>query len=540
MPTESLITTDVLIAGAGPAGLAMAIELGSRGIRTLLVEQNESVGNNPRAKTTNVRSMEHMRRWGIADKVKAQAPLPLDYPRNAVFATRLFGYPLGAIENALFMSPAGDERFSEPSQWIPQYKLEQVLRAHVSTLAPVTLLFKTRLEAAANAGDHVDVTLASVDGGASHTVRAKYLVGADGARSRIRSLIGAKLEGDHGLTTFMGAILRIPGLVGGHPQTKGFMYLLANASGPCMIGPMDEGDLWFWAAPVPPGSVQDEAETHRRVAAALGAERPFDILRMDPWQAHRLIADHYSKGRMYLIGDACHLHPPFGGYGMNMGIGDAVDLGWKMAAALQGWGGQTLLGSYEIERRPVHQRVINEAVENMSFFASYFEAGHLEQDTPEGVAARAGMSADMIATKQREFRGLGVMLGYDYAGSPVIIGDGTVPPPPHPLDYVPSATPGCRAPHVWLGPGRSLFDTFGPGFTLLVTEGDPTHPEVREFRVAAEASGIPLAVSLPRQSGLSELYGARFALIRPDHHVAWRGNELSLPAQVILDAVRGR
>ena len=538
MPTSEF-NTDVLVVGAGPAGLAMAIELGSRGVKTMVIEQNERVGNNPRAKTTNVRSMEHMRRWGIADKVKAQAPLSPDYPRNAVFATRLFGYPLGHIENALFMDPKGEERFSEPSQWIPQYKLEEVLRAHAATLPSVTLRFNTKLEAASETGDGIEATLVPTAGGATETVRASYLVGADGARSRIRSLIGAKLEGDHGLTNFMGAILRIPGMMDDNPQVKGFMYLLANASGPCMIGPMDHGDLWFWGAPVPPDTVQDEAETRRRVTAALGSDRPYEIVKVDPWQAHRLIADHYTKGRIYLIGDACHLHPPFGGYGMNMGMGDAVDLGWKMAAVLQGWGGDKLLGTYETERRTVHQRVINEAIENMSFFAGYFRAGHLEQDTPEGVAARAGMSAEMIATKQREFRGLGVMLGYDYAGSPVVVSDGTAPPAWHPLDYTPSASPGCRAPHVWLAPGHSLFDTFGAGFTLLVTEGGATHADVAQLRAAAEQSSVPLTVSAPELGGLRALYGARFVLIRPDQHVAWRGDTIGGIAGDVLNTVRG-
>jgi 2-polyprenyl-6-methoxyphenol hydroxylase-like FAD-dependent oxidoreductase len=539
-----MIETDVIIVGAGPAGLSLAIELGRRGRRVTVLEQNARVGQNPRAKTTNVRTMEHVRRWGIADKVRAAAPLPLDYPRNVVFATRLYGYPLGKIENGLFTSPQGDARYSEPSQWIPQYKLEEVLRAHAVALPTVTLRFNARIETATDADTTVTATVVDTETNATDHYRGHYLVGADGARSRIRSLIGAKMEGDHGLTTFMGAVFHAPGLIDSHTQERGFMYLLANASGTCLIGPMDHGDLWFWISPVPRDATMTEAEARQRITAAIGADVPFEIKTFDPWLAHRLIADHYTRGRMFLIGDACHLHPPFGGYGMNMGIADGVDLGWKIAAVLDGWGGPSLLATYESERRPVHRRVIDEAIENMSFFAPYFQAGHLEQATPEGEDARAGMSADLQRIKIREFRGLGVMLGYTYAGSPTVIGDGRAPPPEHPLYYTPSASPGCRAPHVWLGADHSLFDTFGDGLTLLVTANDvhgaTVADDIARLQAAAKTLGVPLTVSAPSHPDLEALYGARFALIRPDQHVAWRGDTINDDARLILDTVRGR
>jgi FAD binding domain len=257
---------------------------------------------------------------------------------------------------------------------------------------------------------------------------------------------------------------------------------------------------------------------------------------------------------VFLIGDACHLHPPFGGYGMNMAIGDAVDLGWKIAATLDGWGGERLLATYESERRPVHARVINEAIENMSFFAPYFQAGQLEHATAEGEVARLGMSAELLRTKIREFRGLGVMLGYTYAGSPTVVSDGTMPPPEHPLDYTPSATPGSRAPHLWLGADQSLFDIFGKNLTLLVTPADGPESgwpeihgqerntlasEVDQFRQAAQALGIPLVVAAPVHPDLHKLYGARLALIRPDQHIAWRGDTVDGNASRILNIVRG-
>ena len=539
MGTEAT-ETDVLIAGAGPGGMALAIELGRRGLRAILIESQERAGRNPRAKTTNVRSMEHMRRWGLAAEVRAEAPLPLDYARDVVFATRLFGHPIHRFENALFMGPAGDQRFSEPSQWIPQYRLEDVLRRHIATLPSVTLRLGARLEAAHQDAGGVTAIVADVATGASQSVSARYLAGADGARSTTREIIGARMAGEHGFASFLSLVVHAPGLAEAHPQAPAIMYWLLNTDGPALMGPMDRGDLWFWIGPVAPDVRPDAAEARRRVVGSLGATFPFEIVTVDPWLAHRLMADKYRDRRMFLIGDACHLHPPFGGYGMNMGIGDAVDLGWKLAAVLQGWGGATLLDSYEIERRPVHRWTIDEAVENVGFFRDYFADGRLEADTADGVAARASLAAEVAAAKTREFRALGMVLGARYDGSPVIAADGRPAPRIDPLNYEPSAAPGGRAPHVWLGQGRSLFDAFGPGFTLLVTAGDGAGPEVAALVRTAATVGVPLVICAPGHAALPALYGARFALIRPDQHVAWRGDAAPADWSALLDLVCGR
>jgi 2-polyprenyl-6-methoxyphenol hydroxylase-like FAD-dependent oxidoreductase len=529
----------VLIAGAGPSGLTAAIELGRRGISVLVVEQNPRVGLNPRAKTVNVRSMEHMRRWGIADKVRAAGPLPPDYGLNVVFATRLFGHQIVRFENALFMARARDDRFAESSQWIPQYKFEAVLRDHAATFPNIEIRFGTRLEAASETADGVEARLVDVASGQASSVRAAYMIGADGPRGVVRSIIGAKYEGEHGFASVQGLVLRIPGLAQMHPQGDALMYWSINADAPAMMGPMDTDDLWFWGGPVPKDLVMDDAEITRRVHASLGRAVPFEIVTRDPWQAHRLMADRYSKGRIILIGDACHLHPPFGGYGMNLGIADAVDVAWKLAATMQGWGGPHLLASYELERRPVHRLTIDEAVENLAFFGPYLQGGKLEETSAEADVERALLAKQIVAAKQREFRGLGMALGMSYLGSPLLVGDGTQPPAHDAMTYTPSASPGARAPHVWLDQATSLYDRLGAGFTLLVADTVDAQLMTAAFQSSAEACAVPLDVVVLPPQIMAEHYGATCALIRPDQFVAWRGTALEQTAGAILDTVRG-
>jgi hypothetical protein len=311
------------------------------------------------------------------------------------------------------------------------------------------------------------------------------------------------------------------------------MYWLLNAEVPAVMGPMDRDDRWYFSF-TPKHSDDDPVEMLRK---ATGLPLEPEVLSSGDWAAHELIASRYSDRRVFLVGDACHLHPPYGGYGMNLGIGDAVDLGWKMAAVLQGWGGEHLLGSYEAERRPVHLRFIQEAMINYATASERLASEELERAGDEGDTLRAAAGLRIAAIKQREFRTLGVVLGYHYTDSPIIVADGSSPPPEHYSDYSPSAHPGCRAPHAWLDSGESLYDHFGPGYTLLVTEGDPRH--VDAFVKAAGDIGMPLTVVALQTAGLRELYGASLALIRPDQHVAWRGNELPADPRALLDSVRG-
>ncbi len=533
-------TVDVLIAGAGPVGLSLAIELGRRGIRCLAVERNDRVGYSPRAKTTNVRTREHLRRWGIADTLRRASPIPPDYPPNVVFATRMNGPALSRFENAFNGARVRNELYSEEAQWVPQYTLEEVLRAAATALPGVEVAFDSDLRAIDEDADAVVADVTDVKSGGVRRVRCQYLVGADGARSFVRQHLGIAMTGQSGVARNYSIIFRAPGLAASHSHGPAIMYWMVNDDVPGLLGPMDEHGLWFFMATklandVDPATV-DPVELVRRGTGLtdLGVE----IIHTDPWVAHSLIAETYARGRIFLAGDACHLHPPFGGFGMNMGIGDAADLGWKLAARLQGWGGDRLLDSYETERRPVHERTIRESMANYAVLGNQLVRPALEEAGPEGERLRREVGEIIQATKGREFYTLGLVLGARYDGSAILVADGTPPPEEHLSDYLPSARPGCLAPHAWLADGSSLYDHFGPGFTLLATDGNGGTDALAK---AAARRGVPfevIAPGHPGHPGLHERYGARFALIRPDQYVAWRGDRVPDP-DALLEHVTG-
>jgi hypothetical protein len=314
------------------------------------------------------------------------------------------------------------------------------------------------------------------------------------------------------------------------------MYWIINPAAPAVMGPMDGEGRWYFMVTLPPGAndLDDEA-IHRRVCEAVGRHVDIEVLTRDIWAAHRLIADSYRNGRIFLAGDACHLHPPFGGYGMNLGIADGVDLGWKLAATIEGWGGPALLASYEIERRAVHQRTIEEAVANYRVLSAQLLKDSLDDDTDEGQRARAEVGEEILRTKTREFMTLGVVLGSRYRESPIIVSDDSVPPAEHSETYEPSAYPGCLAPHAWLTDGSSLYDHFGRGYTLLAFAETAATDALTQ---AAKRAGVPLTVFELFDPGLRELYGAPLALIRPDQYVAWRGARVA-DADRLIATLRG-
>ncbi len=529
---------DVVVIGAGPVGLASSIELARRGIRTLLVERNDRVGHAPRAKTCNVRTCEHLRRWGIVDRLRARAPFGIDYPSNVVFATRLAGRELARFENAFFCRPGAHPLYAEHAQWIPQYKLEETLLEYARELPLATQRFNVNVAALKQDEDLVTLTLETPEG--IETVQSRYVIAADGAGSTTRSTLGIRMIGDGALSKHRMMIFRAPELARQHALGPAVAYWIVNRDAPSVLGPMDVDGRWYFGFTPRPGL--EDAEEALRLATALDTE--IEVLSVGDWTAHRLVAERYREGRVFLAGDACHLHPPYGGYGMNLGVGDAVDIGWKLAAVIQGWAGEALLDSYGIERRPVHLRTIEEAVINHSQSSQSLASADLEDDGPNGDAARETAKQRILEEKVREFDTLGVVLGYRYDDSPCVIGDDTEAPAHHYRNYQPSARPGNRAPHYWLdgtststSHGAALYDRFGEGFTLLITRGDATDTTALCDRAAA--LGIPLEVLVIDDPALHALYGATYALIRPDQHVAWRGDTLPPDIGHFLATVTG-
>lgn len=515
---------DVVVVGAGPSGLALAIEAGARGVRCLLVERNDRVGYAPRAKTTNVRTRTHLRRWGIADRLAAVSPFGVDYPSTVNFVTRLGGFGLARIEDASNCHPARNELYPEHGQWVPQYKLEQVMREHAETLPSVTLRFSTEFVSAAQGPDGVDLVLRDRATGAELPIRCGYAVGADGARSALRDVVGATMHGTYGLSRNYNIVFRAPGLAEAHGHGPATMYWQVNPAAPSLIGPMDQGDVWFFMPTrLPDGFTITPDNAAALIRESTGIDLPYEILSSDEWVASSLIADRYRQGRVFLIGDACHLHPPFGGYGMNMGVADGVDLGWKLAATVQGWGGPALLDSYEIERRAIHEEVIAEAKANHAVLSNDFWADGLEEPGEAGDAMRQAVGERIVAVKQREFHTLKTVLGGCYKTSPVLAtGEAPVRDAPDDRRFVPSSRVGCLAPHVWRDDGQSLYDVFGPGFALIA-RSDADGAQVGMALADAARHGVPLAMVAITDDEADGRYDRPLTLVRPDQYVAWRG-----------------
>ena len=405
-------------------------------------------------------------------------------------------------------------------------------------LPSITLLMACEMTAFTQDADGVTATLQPREG-QSGAIRAKYLVGSDGGRSFVRKELGFAMEGRSAFQTKIGAVFRAPGLSDAHPQGPANMYWVVNPDAPAMIGPMDKGDLWFTIMGTKPDDTPDKARVRELICQAIGKEWEIEILTLDPWSAHSLVSNGHQKDRVILIGDACHLHPPFGGFGLNMGIADAVDIGWKLAATLQGWGGPNLIASYTPERMPVHKKVIEEAVANTQVLTQNLVRSDIEGDGPEAEAARAALGAEILDKKRREFHTLGVVLGICYDNSPINAAEPGPRPPWHFADYIQHAKPGALAPHLWLAPGHSLYDDFGQGFTLLVTEPG-AEDAVAALEQAAAARHIPLKTLTPGDARLPTLYEAKLAIIRPDQYVAWRGDKLDRNVNELLDLITGR
>ncbi len=520
---------DVLIVGAGPVGLGLATELTMRGHRVRIVEKNERTGIQPRAKTTNIRTMTHMRRWGLAQEMRKRSPLGADFPRDVIFRTGLFDAPVYTFHDAFYATPRAYEAFPEHAEFIPQYVVEGILADHVASQPLASLSFNREL-IGFEADDEGVTALVRSTTGEEESIRARYLVGADGGRSFVRDSLGIEMNGARDLVSFVTLILRVPGLNDDPDLKRALFHWIVDPETACLVGPMDRDDLWYWSKVAGPDVATDDLLDQAR--QTIGRDYPIEFVTRDDWTVHSLIADHYREGRVFLVGDACHLHSPFGGHGMNQGVGDAVDLGWKLSAALQGWCSDGLLESYTTERRQAHQAIVGSATENVGALSERFADPDLRQGGAVGAAARERIAEEIERLKAPEFRSMGLTLGVHYTDSPAIAVEAGPDSPLEVTRYVPSARPGHLAPHAWIDESTSLYDLFSAGFTLLRL-GDQQAGAEAALADAAREKEIPLEIVAPGLTDLGQLYEANYALIRPDQYVAWRGHALPAPGALL-------
>jgi len=551
-PSPAVRETDVLIAGGGPCGLMLANELGRRGVRCLVVDAKADTAFNPQANATQARTMEHFRRLGFAHEIRALG-LPADHPTDIAYFTRYAQHELSRISlptaaEALvrIKSMTGSWSAAELPHRVSQKFVEQALRRHAQGWPSVEVRYGCTLERFADDGASVSATVRPTDGAAAQEVRAKFLVGADGARSLVRRTLGIEWGGVTGIQReFMGGkmfaiYLRAPAFLSALPHAKAWMYVAVNHQRRAFMASVDGVSEYAFHAAIRPDEDADnwtEEDARRVFAEAVGVDIPIEILSMGTWLAgHALVAQKFQRGRVFIAGDAAHLFTPTGGLGYNTAVEDAVNLGWKLASVIQGRAPATLLDSYEAERKPLAERNTAYARRFADSVGLFSAKPELEVASAQGAAERERAARHFNEHAKLEFNIPGVTFGGRYDASPVIVGDGATLPPDEPNAYIPTASPGGRPPHAWLEDGSSLYDHFHSEWTLLALGSDA--PDTSAFESAAKALSMDLRVVRMAQSSLRELYEAPLALIRPDQIVAWRG-EPAVDAQSVLMRVIG-
>jgi 2-polyprenyl-6-methoxyphenol hydroxylase-like FAD-dependent oxidoreductase len=518
--------SEVLIVGGGPTGLTLAIDLGKRGVRCTLIEQKARPAFLPKMERINARTMEIYRRMGLAQQIRAaglRADCPMDvYIVLALNEPALLHLPYPSVAQAQAETRASDDGSLplEPYQLISQYTLEPLLKSIAETIPAVTVRFGCEFLSLQQDSDGVTARVRGSDG-REQDLRSAYLVGCDGGTSPVRKELGIKLSGESNLLGLRQALYHCEELFErlplGNGPGKGRHYHVADDKATQLIM-QDSTRHWTLHS-----MLETDAEMDRQFESTVGVPIKYERLSCDPWRQNLLLADRYGKGRVFLAGDAVHLVIPTGGLGMNSGIGDAIDLSWKLAATLRGWGGPQLLQAYEIERRQVGEHNVGAsryATLGRRKWRSMWRPD-IRDDTPAGAASRHNLSAVADIEQRKSNEMIGAELGYRYVDSPIIC---NIPGGPEHLfrEYQPTTWPGARLPHVWLDDGTPMQDRIPDGYTILKL--GRTKADLSGLERAIRARGAPVTVLDVPDRIARDIYGHDLILLRPDLHVVWRGN----------------
>ena len=542
------LEADVLVVGAGPVGLTLAMDLSARGVRVAIAEMRR-YAEPPNVKCNHVsaRSMERFRLLGVAQKLR-DAGLPADYPNDVVFRTSVCGTELTRIP-----IPGRAERYTSregPDTWWPtpepphrinQTYLEPILLEHTAALPGVTLLNRTSIAEFHQESGAVQALATDLDSGQQRHINARYLVGCDGGSSMVRKAMGAKLEGTPVIQRVQSTCIRAPGLRQRIPGKPAWSYYSVNPRRCGTVFAIDGAETWLVHNHLNPDEPEFDSidrDWSIRQILGVGDDFRYEVISKEDWVGRRLVADRFRDRNVFIAGDAAHLWVPYAGYGMNAGIADALNLSWLLAARLQGWADEGILDAYEAERQPITLQVSHFAMEHAAKMIKARRAvpPNIEADDDAGRLARQEIGREAYDLNVQQFCCAGLNFGYYYDASPIIVPDDEAPPAYTMGGFTPSTVPGCRAPHVWLPDGRSQYDAFGPGYTLLRLDAAV---DVAPLVQAAQQRGVPLTVLDLAGLPLPDAYRHQLVLCRQDQHVAWRGDQLPDDPAALVERLRG-
>lgn len=532
-------------------GACIALELGRRGIPTLVIEPELDATTNPRCNTTNARSMEYFRRMGLAESIR-RGGLPLEHPTDVVYCTAVLEEELTRFEfssAAEILAGTAHELIDwptpEPQHRISQIYLEPILHAELDRLPSVTVRRGAQVVDAVQRAEGVDVTFRDVGTDEEHTIHGGYVVGADGGASTMRRVIGAQLEGDGKAAEERVSVYFRSGELGTELARRrpGWMYWWYGQELRGSFLQLNGSDLFLCHARVPEGMAPEDVHEDDVLLAAIGRPVDHEKLQVIRWTPRRLIADRFRDRRILLAGDAAHLWLPLGGFGMNTGIADAVGLGWRLAAIVTGWAGERVLDDYEAERRSVGEATSRAALKIDRDMKQIGRDPDFHAATDRGKALREEAGRLIQLTDRQQWYSQGVQFGSRYGISDGISGQVAEVAGPAIANigtYVPSAEPGSRFPHAWLRDGSSIFDLLGEELSLVVVEDASLVAASAPLVQAARSLGVPLVVLDLASEGLGKAYGRRLVLVRPDLVVAWSGDVVPDRPAELLCSLLGR